>query len=79
MNNKVVKNFIEKNILNILRCEKKCICYQHFTNGHIKLTETQENELYKSYQKNNINNNTVKWCFTDYDGTNQFKKFIKRT
>ena len=65
---KIMASFVNTNILNILRCKKKCVCYQHFINNHLKLTNYEISEIYKNYNGNNT------WCFTNYDGTRQFKK-----
>ena len=69
ISSKIMTTFIDTNILNILRCQNKCICYQYYDNKHLKLSNYEINEIYQNQNQNN------KWCFTNYDGTRQFKKF----
>ena len=57
------------NILNILRCGKKCICYMEYQNNRYKFSENELKQL------NSTDTEKYKWCFTNYDGIYQFKKF----
>ena len=68
----VTYKLIDKHILSLLRCGKKCICYQHYRNKHLQLTTSQIKEMYYSRF---IQGHHDTWCFTNYDGTSQFERF----
>lgn len=61
----------EKNLLKekILRCRKKCLCYQHIIHKHCHITD-YETDMINRRVINNKNNSV---CFYDYDGARQFK------
>tara|TARA_B100000073_G_scaffold347783_1_gene363340 strand:- start:1147 stop:1368 length:222 start_codon:yes stop_codon:yes gene_type:complete len=63
---------IDRNLEKILRCGKKCICYNNIKNDHLKF---KNNDIIKIFTYSFYRDK--KWCFTNYDGTKQFKYFEK--
>ena len=61
----------EQNLLtqNILRCQKKCLCYQQIVNKHCYITDYETDLI----NKNIISNDKTKLCFYNYNGKRQFK------
>ena len=64
-----IRFYVDRNLVKILRCGKKCICHDYIKTNHLTFSDSEIINIFKNRHK--------KWCFTKHDGTSQFKYFEK--
>ena len=64
--------YIDRNLKTILRCGNKCIRHDKIKNDQLKFNNKHIIYIFTIHFYRH-----KKWCFTNYDGTKQFKYFEK--